>query len=274
VTALVEREHVETAGERGRDEIPPARVRGTAMNQQHRRPALAAVVKTAELDAVASQFSDFSMLHRGIIEPLQEPGPRATILSVAPKNNSMRAGKKTILTGLAMALVVAALAAVARADEASAAKARSLVEAAINMTDSQQAVKLLWQASDIDPTLEDPYVYLGLYYNSRSQFDQVVAVYKRLVKYQPNSVSAYLNIGEAYMSFTPPKGADALPYYQKAYQLDQGSAFAALRLGEVYAQMGNREQAAHYLNQAVTNGSKNPAVASEARKILGDMGAM
>ncbi|MGZ6241255.1 MAG: tetratricopeptide repeat protein [Candidatus Binataceae bacterium] len=186
----------------------------------------------------------------------------------------MRVGKKLALLGLATMLVVGSVRATVGADDASASKARSLVEAAINMTDSQQAVKLLWQASDIDPTLEDPYVYLGLYYNSRSQFDQVVSVYKKLIKYQPTSVSAYLNIGEAYMSFTPPKAADALPYYQKAYQLDQSSAFAALRLGEVYAQMGNREQAAHYLNLAAANSSKNPAVAAEARKILGDLGAM
>ena len=38
--------------------------------------------------------------------------------------------------------------------------------------------------------------------------------------------------------------------------------------------MGNREQAAHYLNLAAANSSKNPAVAAEARKILGDLGAM
>jgi tetratricopeptide (TPR) repeat protein len=191
--------------------------------------------------------------------------------------NSMRIRAKLALpgfVGLLVGLLAMGLATTARADEANAAKARSLVEAAINMTDSQQAVKLLWQASDIDPTLEDPYVYLGLYYNSRSQFDQVVSVYKKLIKYEPNSLSAYLNIGEAYMSFTPPKAADALPYYQKAYQLDSTSAFATLRLGEVYAQMGNREQAAHYLNQAVSNSAKNPAVAAEARKVLGDMGAM
>jgi tetratricopeptide (TPR) repeat protein len=191
--------------------------------------------------------------------------------------NSMRIRAKLALpgfVGLLVGLLAMGLATPARADEANAAKARSLVEAAINMTDSQQAVKLLWQASDIDPTLEDPYVYLGLYYNSRSQFDQVVSVYKKLIKYEPNSLSAYLNIGEAYMSFTPPKAADALPYYQKAYQLDSTSAFATLRLGEVYAQMGNREQAAHYLNQAMSNSAKNPAVAAEARKVLGDMGAM
>jgi tetratricopeptide (TPR) repeat protein len=185
----------------------------------------------------------------------------------------MRIGTKLALLGLAAMLAMGRLA-IARADEASAAKARSLVEAAINMTDSQQAVKLLWQASDIDPTLEDPYVYLGLYYNSRSQFDQVVSVYKKLIKYQPTSVSAYLNIGEAYMSFTPPKAADALPYYQKAFQIDPTSGFAALRLGEVYAQMGNREEAAHYLNQAQVNSAKNPAIAAEARKILGDLGSM
>jgi len=185
----------------------------------------------------------------------------------------MRIGAKLALLSLVGMLAMGGPA-IVRADEANAAKARSLVEAAINMTDSQQAVKLLWQASDIDPTLEDPYIYLGLYYNSRSQFDQVVSVYKKLIKYQPSSVSAYLNIGEAYMSFTPAKAADALPYYQKAYQMDPSSAFALLRLGEVYAQLGNREQAAHYLNLAANNSTKNPAVAAEARKVLSDLGAM
>jgi hypothetical protein len=38
--------------------------------------------------------------------------------------------------------------------------------------------------------------------------------------------------------------------------------------------MGNREQAAHYLNQASADSAKNPAVAAEARKVLGDLGAM
>ena len=88
------------------------------------------------------------------------------------------------------------------------------------MSDSDAAVKLLWQATDIDPTDEDAYVYLGLYYNSRSDFDNVVKVYQKLVKYQPNQVSAYLNIGEAYMSFSPPKTDDALVYYRKAYEFD------------------------------------------------------
>ncbi len=206
-------------------------------------------------------------------DALQRIGTRATILAVAGMASSMRIGSKLAVAALAAALA-ASMTLSAFADETSAAKARSLVEAAINMTDSQQAVKLLWQASDIDPTLEDHYIYLGLYYNSRSQFDQVVAVYKKLIKYEPNSLSAYLNIGEAYMSFTPPRAADALPYYQKAYQLDSTSAFAALRLGEVYAQMGNREQAAHYLGLAAANSGKNPAVAAEARKVLSDLGAM
>ena len=185
----------------------------------------------------------------------------------------MRSGLKAALVAIA-ALLASGVVTVARADDASAAKARSLVDAAINMTDSQQAVKLLWQASDIDPTLQDPYVYLGLYYNSRSQFDQVVAVYKKMIKYEPNSLSAYLNIGEAYMSFTPPRAADALPYYQKAYQIDPNSAFAALRLGEVYAQLGNRGQAAHYLGLAAGNSGKNPAAAAEARKVLSEIGGM
>lgn len=183
----------------------------------------------------------------------------------------MRTWAKLGLLGL-LAMLIASTPAAARADEASAAKARSLVDAAINMTDSQQAVKLLWQATDIDPTLEDPYVYLGLYYNSRSQFEQVVSVYQKLIKYEPNSVSAYLNIGEAYMSFTPPKAADALPYYRKAYQLDPSNAFAALRIGEILAQQGNRGEALQYLKKAAD--AKSPAAAAEARKILGEIGAM
>ncbi len=196
--------------------------------------------------------------------------PRFHVAGVA---NSMRI--RTKLSQISLAILLATcVPAIAGADDASAAKARSLVDAAINMTDSQQAVKLLWQATDIDPTLEDSYIYLGLFYNSRSQFDQVVAVYKKLLKYEPNSVSAYLDIGEAYMSFTPPKASDALPYYQKAYQLDSTSSFAALRIGEIYAQLGNRDQALHYLNQAAADSAKSPAAAAEARKVLGDIGAM
>ena len=102
----------------------------------------------------------------------------------------------------AAALLAAAF---AHADDANLAKARSLVDAAIQLTDSNQALKMLWQATEIDPTFNESYVYLGLYYNSREDFPKVVEVYQRLVKYQPGEVSAYLNIGEAYMSFNPPR---------------------------------------------------------------------
>jgi hypothetical protein len=50
VPALVKREHVEAAGQRRRDKIPPSRVRGAAMHQKHRRTALAPIVDTIELD--------------------------------------------------------------------------------------------------------------------------------------------------------------------------------------------------------------------------------
>jgi len=157
----------------------------------------------------------------------------------------------------------------------SSVKAHDLVSAAINMTDSERAVKLLWQATQIDPTLDEPYMYLALYYDSRSQFDKVVEVYQRLLKYQPKETTAYINIGEAYMSFSPPKFDSALPYYLKALQLEPGNAFAALRIGEVYAQKGDpyRDQAVRYLNLARTDRSKNPTAAAEADKVLHEMGA-
>lgn len=153
------------------------------------------------------------------------------------------------------------------------AKARALVDAAIKMSDSAAAVKLLWQATDIAPADQDAYVYLGLYYNSRSDFTNVIKVYQKLVKYQPNQVSAYLNIGEAYMSFSPPKTNDALVYYRKAYELDPKNSFAALRIGELLDQQGNRDDALKFLKIALAD-SKNPTIASEAEKTLKRMGAL
>ena len=174
-----------------------------------------------------------------------------------------------ILIILALAMPIAA-----RADDPNAAKANSMVQTAINMTDSDQAVKLLWQATDLDPSLEQAYVYLALYYNSRSQFDKVVQVYQKLLKVEPNNATAYLNIGEAFMSYDPPKTSDALPYYRKAFQLDPTSSFAALRIGEILAQQGDRADATNYLQQAARDTTKNPDAAAEAQKALAQMGAM
>lgn len=162
--------------------------------------------------------------------------------------------------------------AAARAQD-NAAKARAMVNSAIQMTNSDEAVKLLWQATEIDPTLEDPYVYLGVYYNSRSDFASMVKVYQKLVKYRPNEVSAYLNIGEAYMSFTPPRTQEALGYYQKAYALDPKNSWTALRIGEIFVQNGNREQATKYLREALAD-TKNPAASSEAERLLRQMGSL
>jgi tetratricopeptide (TPR) repeat protein len=154
-----------------------------------------------------------------------------------------------------------------------AAKARALVGSAIQMTNSDEAVKLLWQATEIDPTLEDPYVYLGVYYNSRSDFASMVKVYQKLIKYRPNEVSAYLNIGEAYMSFTPPRLQEALSYYQKAYALDPKNSWTALRIGEIFAQNGNREEATKYLRVALAD-TKNSAASAEAERLLRQMGSL
>jgi tetratricopeptide (TPR) repeat protein len=154
----------------------------------------------------------------------------------------------------------------AYADDANRAKARSLVQAAIQLTDSVQAVKMLWQATDIDPAYTEAYVYLGLFYNSREDFPRVVEVYKKFAKYQPKEASAYLNIGEAYMSFNPPRFDDALKYYRMAYEIDPHSSFAALRLGELLARNGDRSQAVRYLKQASSDSS--PTIAAEASKQL------
>ena len=162
----------------------------------------------------------------------------------------------------------------AHADDANRAKARSLVDAAIQLTDSKQAVKMLWQATDIDPTLQEPYVYLSLYYQSRSDFDDMVKVYQKLIKYQPNQVTAYLNIAEAYMSYNPPRTQDAMLYYRKALEMDPHNAFAQLRMGQLMYQTGNREESIKYLRMALTDGAKNPSITEQVNQTLKAMGAM
>jgi tetratricopeptide (TPR) repeat protein len=159
----------------------------------------------------------------------------------------------------------------AHADDAARIKAMELTDAAIQLTDSNQAVKMLWQATDIDPNSTEPYIYLGLFYNSREDFGKVIDVYKKLVKYRPKETSAYLNIGEAYMSFNPPKFDDALVYYKKAYELDPHSSFAALGIGQILARNGDREEATRYLKQASSDSVSNPSVAAEATRILHEM---
>jgi tetratricopeptide (TPR) repeat protein len=185
-----------------------------------------------------------------------------------------RTALKPLTLVAALILALATLPFSARGQNANAEKARGLVDAAIKMTDSDAALKMLWQATEIDPTLDDAYVYLGLYYNSRSDFANVVKVYQKLIKYQPNQVSAYLNIGEAYMSFSPARTGDALLYFRKAYELDPKSTFAALRIGELLAQTGQRGDALKYLKIALGDSAKNPDIAAEAEKTLKQMGAL
>ena len=187
---------------------------------------------------------------------------RASILDVARST-------KTLVVAPALACVLAITIGISHAQDSNTAKAHELVEAAIKMTDSEKAVKLLWQATDIAPADEEPYVYLGMYYNSKQDSEDLAKVYQKLVKYEPKAVTAWLNLGEAYMSFNPPRTTDALPYFRKAYELDSHSSMAALRIGEIMAQQGERDQAIRYLHQA----AGDPTYAAEANKVLVQMGA-
>ncbi|MGH7814907.1 MAG: tetratricopeptide repeat protein [Candidatus Binataceae bacterium] len=172
------------------------------------------------------------------------------------------------------ALILSAAIPAARADESNAAKAQALVNAAIDMTDSNAAVKLLWQATEIDPSLIGAYVYLGAYYNSRSDFENMIKVFKKQAANVPaQAVSAYLNIGEAYQSMSPPRFADALVYYRKAFALDPKNSFAALRIGEVLAQQGSRDEAVRFLRLALASGAAHPTIVTEAKRDLAQLAA-
>ena len=163
---------------------------------------------------------------------------------------------------------------ICEASESERQKAQALVNVAIRQTDSEQAVKQLWQATDTDPTLEEPYVYLGMFYQSREKFAEVARVYKKLVKYHP-SVTGYCNVAEADMGLRPPNYDEALKYFRKAYSLDRHSARVALRIGQILAMKGNRDEATRFLKQAsASEDPKDEAIASEAKRNLQLVGAL
>jgi tetratricopeptide (TPR) repeat protein len=159
----------------------------------------------------------------------------------------------------------------AYSDNASRVKALAITNSAIQLTDGPKAVTMLWQATDIDPTSTEPYIYLGLYYNLHKDYDKLIEVYTKFVKYRPDELNAYLYLGEAYMSFDPPRPEEALPYFRKAYELDPHSSLAALRLGEILAHERHRDQAVRYLKQAGADHS-DPDFAAEANDALRDIG--
>jgi tetratricopeptide (TPR) repeat protein len=215
---------------------------------------------------------DLSAYLKGKCEASCVPALKRSLF--VPRSNRSKMTRKPNSLWIGIWAAAALLAATfVRADDANQAKARSLVDAAIQLTDSNQALKMLWQATEIDPTFNESYVYLGLYYNSREDFPKVVEVYQKLVKYQPGEVSAYLNIGEAYMSFNPPRFDQAEIYYRKGYELDPKSSFAALRLGQTLAHTGDRAGAIRYLKQASADSAANPTIADEANKALREMAA-
>ncbi len=285
-------------GEGGSDEIPPMGVRRATMKKQERRQSMTAVIETMQEQLIAG--SKANAMHncwysKGFSRVAQVLTSKHVVflldfvMATLPRVRGRVHSKLTVAAAFASLCLAqpvdaaptspASLPPVADAGSyaagANTVKAHELVSAAINMTNSEQAVKLLWQATEVDPSLDEPYMYLALYYDSRSQFDRVVEVYQKLLKYQPREATAYVNIGEAYMSFSPPKFDSALPYYLKALQLEPQNAFAALRIGEVYAQKGDpyHDQALHYLNLARSDRSKNPTAAAEADKVLHQMGA-
>jgi len=148
-------------------------------------------------------------------------------------------------------------------------RAQTLVDTAVKLTDSKQAVKL--EATEMDPSFEQSYVYLGLFYQSREQFSEEARVYKKLAKNR-FWAAAYSNVAEADLGLTPPNYDEALEYFKRAYAMDRHSSRVAFRIGQILAIKGDRDEATRFLKQA-SEDTKDTETASEARKALQQIGA-
>jgi tetratricopeptide (TPR) repeat protein len=113
----------------------------------------------------------------------------------------------------------------------------------------QQALTLLQQAVELDPTLKVAYNSLGTFYYQQQQYQQAVAMYQKALAIDPDYAKARNNLGNTYMRLA--MDDRAREELQKALQADSTYGLAYYNLACIYARADNSETAAQYLQQAI-----------------------
>lgn len=80
---------------------------------------------------------------------------------------------------------------------------------------------------------------------SKEKPKEAEAIYRRLVKTRPNSLRAHYTLGKHILD-THPNPTEAIPYLEKAYQLNPKWYGPLMGLGDVYHKLGQKEKAYKY----------------------------
>lgn len=89
---------------------------------------------------------------------------------------------------------------------------------ALETNDLKTAVESFEEATRLDPSSYDAFVYLAVAYSKQSRYNRAIGALKKATDIRPNSAPAHYNLGRAYDAAGVPK--EAWAEYKNALNID------------------------------------------------------
>jgi len=136
----------------------------------------------------------------------------------------------------------------------------TLARVLLAMGENETALEAAIQANELDITMLEGYLVLGMAYRANGEMEKAVETLEVYVQYKPDSAEAFTVLGAAY--FNNGDDETALESLQQALRLDRTSSEAYYWLGELYLQTGAKDgladaRRAEYRKLAVENLEKS-----------------
>ena len=118
----------------------------------------------------------------------------------------------------------------------------------------EEALRYAEKAVALDPLSVIINVNLGLSLERVARFRDALAAYRTAIEIEPSMPNSYLRIGAVY-DFAFGRLDLAIPWFEKAEELDPGNPDYSLALAGLYLELGDNARARHWLDQALERGS-------------------
>jgi tetratricopeptide (TPR) repeat protein len=119
-----------------------------------------------------------------------------------------------------------------------------------------EALQSLQKAVELDPLSPTLQISLGWSLSDRGRFDRALRRFEKARDIDPSSPLPYAAIG-ANHAYAFGRLDDAIPYLEKAIELDVGGYRNAVQLARIYLDLGDDAQAEHWLDRAMQDGTAN-----------------
>jgi tetratricopeptide (TPR) repeat protein len=129
------------------------------------------------------------------------------------------------------------------------------------LEDRDRAVTAHEKALELDPTLHEAWVNLGVVHRLRGDFDSAEAAYGKALELAPDYAELHASLGSLYIH--QEKYAQALVHLEQAVELDGTLPVAWGNLALGYATVGRFEEARSTLKKAVVIGYHNGPLIQE-----------